>query len=210
MICVIGDVILDSYISGDVERISPEAPVPVVKQNANTFRLGGAANVANILASNDFAVTIISSVYDDDAGHQIIQLCNAAGIETYIGMLSAKTGQTPHKTRIVANNQQICRVDKETQSNASSKEIIANFIVSPKPEICILSDYGKGVLKDLSPIIHHLLDQKIKILVDPKDPNIEKYSGVYLVKPNLNEFKKFLSSKEIILEKNSIESLRKA
>lgn len=210
MIFVIGDVMLDSYIFGEVERISPEAPVPIVKKIKSINRLGGAANVANILASNSIAVSIISSVYDDDVGRQIINLCNQLGIQNDIKVNHADDGKTPHKTRVVANNQQICRVDDETLISVSSDEIIRSLNKGIEFNICIISDYGKGTLKDLVPITKYLLDNKVKILVDPKDSNIEKYDGVYLIKPNLKEFKNFLSTKKIILENDSIENLRDA
>jgi len=210
MIFVIGDVMLDSYIFGEVERISPEAPVPIVKKTKSINRLGGAANVANILVSNSIAVSIISSVYDDEAGRQIINLCNQFGIQNDIKVNYADEGKTPHKTRVVANNQQICRVDDETLISASSDEIIRSLNKGIEFNICIISDYGKGTLKDLVPITKYLLDKKVKILVDPKDSNIEKYNGVYLIKPNLKEFKNFLSAKKIILENDSIENLRDA
>ena len=210
MIWVIGDVILDSYIFGEAERISPEAPVPVVKQYKRTVQLGGAANVANILASNNIDVAIISTVYDDAIGHQIIDLCKTAGIQTLISVITNNKGRTPHKSRIVANNQQICRIDDEIQAPISSYEIIKNLKKATEPNLCIISDYGKGTLKDLSPVLKYLLDNKIKILVDPKDSSIEKYDGVYLLKPNLIEFKKFLSTKKYILKNDSIEYLRDA
>lgn len=210
MIFVIGDVMLDSYTFGDVERISPEAPVPIVKQTKNIDRLGGAANVANILASNNADVSIISSVYDDDVGHEIINLCDQFGIKNDIKINYVDEGKTPHKTRIIANNQQICRVDNETPISLHGGEIIRSLNKDIEFNICIISDYGKGTLRDLAPIKKYLLDHKVKVLVDPKDRNIEKYDGVYLIKPNLKEFKNFLSTKKIILKNESIESLYNA
>ena len=210
MIFVIGDVMLDSYTFGEVERISPEAPVPIVKHIKSINRLGGAANVANILASNSVEVSIISSVYDDIVGHEIINLCDQFGIQNDIKVNYADEGKTPHKTRIIANNQQICRVDDETPISVPSGEIIRSLNKGIKFDICIISDYGKGILRDLAPITKYLLDKKVKILVDPKDDNIEKYDGVYLIKPNLKEFKNFLTAKKMIMKNDSIESIRDA
>lgn len=210
MIVVVGDVILDTYIFGDVERVSPEAPVPVVNQSYKQNRLGGAANVANILVSNGMDVSLFSSVYDDATGREIIKLCDISGIKNNIRIIKDRSGITSHKTRIVANNQHICRLDNESKAPTHNQEIIEYFDSIDDFKICILSDYGKGVLAQLPSLVENLKARNIKIVVDPKSNDIQKYNGVYLLKPNLGEFKKFLFTKKIKLQSEKIEDLLEA
>ena len=200
-ILIIGDVMMDAYIWGKVERISPEAPVPVVRVTKNENRLGGAANVAlNVLSLG--ANPIICSVIGDDAtGLGLLSLLDSSNLSKE-GILSIPGRPTTVKTRIIAHNQQIVRVDDETDIDISDegsfamKNRIAEIISERNINAIIFEDYDKGLItEELIFFVVNLANQKgIITVVDPKKRNFNFYKDVSLFKPNLKELREGLKA----------------
>lgn len=188
-ILVIGDIMLDQYISGQVTRISPEAPVPVVKVDKEWSTLGGAANVAANAASLGAEVSLIGLIGNDDASAIIEETCGNSNID-----FNAIIGDQPTivKTRVVSG-QQIVRFDKEEQliwSDSKSKELEKKLVESiSNCDLILLSDYAKGTLSDevLKVIFAQAKAASKRVLVDPKRSDWNAYRGAYLVTPNLKE-----------------------
>ena len=192
-ILVIGDVILDQYIHGDVSRISPEAPVPIVLEKKRFYVPGGAANVAYNLADLGTNVTLAGRVGDDLEGRKVKTYINKKNIDTE-AIFTDKSVPTILKTRVIANNQQMLRIDREELNLASSQSFIKKLKGFVEKNIknfdaMILSDYGKGLLtqdmiKFLSDIArqHHCI-----ITVDPKVENFKSYTNMTAITPNLKE-----------------------
>jgi len=191
---VIGDMMLDTYWWGNVERISPEAPVPVVTVNRKEYRIGGAGNVALNLASLGTPVSVFSVIGDDDDGQILTGLLNENKIET--AYLLKSTGRiTTNKMRVISRNQQMMRLDSETLQpleNEQEQKLIAQverFIREESPAAIIFEDYNKGVLTEK--IIHSVIEicRKNSVItsVDPKRKHFFKYKGVDIFKPNLKE-----------------------
>jgi rfaE bifunctional protein kinase chain/domain len=208
-VLVIGDVILDEYIFGDVERISPEAPVPVLRQTKRELRLGGAANVAANCASLGASSYLFSIVGIDDEAEEIEELCKKFNINTCLRENINK--QTPLKTRFVCNRQQILRVDKEGPSSDNDKVWKKNCKKYIYPELLgcikqvdlvIVSDYNKGCIN--SELMRLLKNNSKFVVVDPKPENIEMYKGVNLVTPNKKEAIDILGIKKTSLNKNDL------
>ncbi|MGE4456336.1 MAG: D-glycero-beta-D-manno-heptose-7-phosphate kinase [Arcobacteraceae bacterium] len=190
-ICVIGDLMIDHYLWGSCERISPEAPVQVVDVKKETAVLGGAGNVINNLRALEADVTVISVIGNDEVGDELKSMLENLGVKL---RLSVETGRkTSKKSRIIVSNQQVVRYDKEskTQISLSSQEGILNSLASiiDGLDVILLSDYGKGVLgEELTRSIIALANSKNKkVLVDPKGDDYSKYSGAYLLTPNKKE-----------------------
>lgn len=196
---VLGDVMLDTYMWGNVERISPEAPVPVVSVNEKEFRIGGAGNVALNLVSLGAQASIISITGNDDDGSQLKQMFESKGIDTSY-LITSETRVTTNKTRIISRNQQMMRLDREItkdlQSNDEEKLILAirKFIDEKGPSILIFEDYNKGILTDrvIADVIKICKDKSILTAVDPKRKRFFNYTGVDIFKPNLKEAKEGL------------------
>jgi rfaE bifunctional protein kinase chain/domain len=197
---VVGDVMLDTYWWGRVERISPEAPVPVVAVSNKEQRVGGAGNVAINVAALDAKVSIISVTGNDDEGKQLISLLNQNKINTdYIHKSDARI--TTNKIRIISRNQHMMRLDAEvtTSLNALEEEKLIGafkkYIAEEKPQLIILEDYNKGVLTErcIKEIIIICKDKNILTAVDPKRKNFFAYEGVDIFKPNLHEVKESLN-----------------
>lgn len=194
-VLIIGDVMVDSYIWGNVERISPEAPVPVVSITHTENRLGGAANVAKNIAALKLQPVLCSVIGDDDAGKVLQRILNENGISSEFCIENEKR-KTTIKTRIISGNHQILRVDNE-QTNTISPEIenklrdtILQIFFSKEIAAIIIEDYDKGVItKELIEFITTIANQKsIPILVDPKKRNFLDYKNITIFKPNLKEF----------------------
>ena len=197
---VIGDVMLDTYWWGHVERISPEAPVPVVSLDKRELRIGGAGNVALNLVSLGAKTTIFSVLGEDDAGKQLDQLLTETGIDTsYI--ICSHTRKTTDKTRIISRNQQMMRLDSETTVDLSPDaedaliERARSYIKDEKPAVIIFEDYNKGILtprviKEVTGLCHQ---HNIITAVDPKRKNFFAYKDVTIFKPNLKEVKEGLN-----------------
>jgi len=198
-VIVVGDVMLDTYIKGKVSRISPEAPVPVVKFESKENRLGGAANVALNIKALGAKPYICSVIGDDDNAKIFEQLVNDFHLPKN-GIIYSDERSTTEKTRVIGNNQQLLRVDNEEISPLSSK--LEYNLVERIKEICrqeqidaiILQDYNKGVLtpKVISDIVHFANENNIPTAVDPKKENFFDYKNVTLFKPNLKELKEGL------------------
>ena len=186
-IAVIGDFMIDHYLWGKSNRISPEAPVPVVEVIKEEDRLGGAGNVVNNLLSLG-ANVIISTVLGNESERMLKLLQN---VDTE-GVFIDNDRKTIVKSRVIASNHQVIRYDKETKNNISKddEEKILNFLKSKIDEIdlILLSDYNKGVLtKSLTQSIIDLANQNNKkLIIDPKD-NFDKYKNAYMIKPNKKE-----------------------
>lgn len=191
---VIGDMMLDTYWWGNVERISPEAPVPVVTVNKKEYRIGGAGNVALNLASLGTPVSVFSVIGDDDDGQILSELLNEKKIDTAY-LLKSTSRITTNKMRVISRNQQMMRLDSETLQpleNELEQKLIAQFerfIREESPAAIIFEDYNKGVLTEK--IIHSVIEicreNSVITSVDPKRKHFFKYKGVDIFKPNLKE-----------------------
>lgn len=209
---VIGDVMLDTYMWGHVERISPEAPVPVVTLDKTEYRVGGASNVALNIASLGSSVSILSVIGNDDDGKQLRQLLEHQQIKTDF-LLSSDKRATTSKTRIISRNQQMMRLDKEIATDLGygdeNRLILAlqTFIAQEKPDVIIFEDYNKGVLTELviQKAIALCKHHGILTTVDPKRKNFFSYKTVDVFKPNLKEVKDALN---LLIEHVNEESLR--
>lgn len=196
-VLVVGDLILDHYIWGGVDRISPEAPVVVVQVESEDKRIGGAGNVACNLARLGAKVSLCGVVGDDQSGRDLIALCEKDGIDT-TGILVDRSRQTTVKSRVIAHGQQVVRIDHEstTALEPSFSEGLAALLQSKLSDAkaVIVSDYGKGAIdKTLFTRIQSAADtgkvgyNKIPVLVDPKERNFSLYKGVTIIKPNKKE-----------------------
>ena len=196
-ILVAGDIMLDTYYTGDIKRISPEAPVPVFRKEKERSVLGGAANVAANLDAAEQKVYMMSVVGNDDAGSELAERFARMGIDTEL-IFRLEDRKTTVKTRFLAgNNQQVIRMDVE-DSQPISENLCAEMLARLKEKmsaenfsIVLLSDYMKGLLTyDFTQGVIKLANEaNIPAFVDVKDPKIEKYSGAFLLKPNLNELR---------------------
>ncbi len=193
-ILVIGDVMIDRYLSGQVNRISPEAPVPVVHVRGSEDRLGGAANVAlNIQALG--GVPLLCSVIGNDEDAQALQALLPANGITSTGLITSNARCTTVKTRILGNHQQMLRLDKEDSFDLDRTETesllarVAEFLEQYPVGAMVLQDYNKGVLTaQIIPALITLANKKgIPVAVDPKKNNFFAYNNVALFKPNLKE-----------------------
>ena len=191
-ILLIGDSMLDIYFSGEVNRISPEAPVPIFRKRGERYVLGGASNVAANIAAANQRVTLLTCVGEDAYGKRMIELLDDSGIDA--AQIMYWNRATITKTRFLAeNNQQVMRLDiedtqkitleEETELKNRVERIIMNY------DLVLLSDYMKGVLtpKLTQDVITIAKQHNIKVLVDVKDPDYEKYKGAWLLKPNTKE-----------------------
>ena len=191
-VAVIGDIMLDHFIRGNVSRISPEAPVPVVNVSAESLRLGGAANVVHNIHALGGTVYTSGLVGNDDMGKKIIQEFKSLKQDTQ-GLIVATKRPTTVKTRIIAHNQQVVRFDRETVAPLSTKhrQQIVGYLKKHVPSVnaVILSDYGKSVIsRDLvEEVLRVTKKNTIPVLVDPKVKNIDSYQGVSVITPNQNE-----------------------
>ncbi len=191
-ILCIGDIMLDCFISGKVDRVSPEAPVSIFSPKDEKYMLGGAGNVLANIISLGAEATFLGYVGNDDNGKHIISLLSKIGCKSKI--LKVKNHPTILKTRLIANNNHILRVDKE-EILSYDKEIL---LKAQKPleaaiknsDIVLLSDYAKGTFTDEStPFIINLCNKhNKKVFIDPKGSDYTKYKGATLIKPNLKEF----------------------
>ena len=188
-VLVVGDVMLDRYWFGDVHRISPEAPVPVVKVEKSDERLGGAANVARNAAALGAQTTLLSVVGDDEAGQTIKRLLEASGIHTSLHVDTAF--KTTVKLRVIGRQQQLLRIDfEETPSHEVLTGKLEEFKrLLAESDVVILSDYGKGGLTHIASMIEAAHAAGKKILVDPKGEDYARYAGATLLTPNRGELK---------------------
>jgi rfaE bifunctional protein kinase chain/domain len=211
-VLVIGDVMVDAYLMGKVNRMSPEAPVPVVDLFEKDERIGGAGNVALNLAALGASPIICSVIGADSEGERLIQLFKDSNISTD-GMYASSNRRTTVKTRVLSNNQQLLRIDSEdtTLINSSEETQLLSQITSVLEsgiDGIIFEDYNKGVLTPslISAVLALAKAHQIPTTVDPKKDHFFEYKGCSLFKPNLKELKEglqvdfdFSSNKEAFL-----------
>jgi rfaE bifunctional protein kinase chain/domain len=195
-ILIVGDVMIDRYLTGSADRISPEAPVPVVHMSQRENRLGGAANVAlnlKALGANPYLCSVIGK---DDNARLMLKLLPEAGLSTK-GITQSEERITTVKTRIIAHNQHLLRVDAENQHDLSEQEakallaIVRNLLEQKEISAILFQDYNKGVLAEqvIREIMLEAIKRDIPTAVDPKEKNFWAYKHVTLFKPNLKEIK---------------------
>ena len=188
-IVVFGDVMLDRYVSGSVDRVSPEAPVPVLKPIKEEIRLGGAANVALNLSTLGSKVSLIGIYGKDSSSAQILKLLKENKIKSELVKSSLPTIT---KLRLLSSKQQLLRVDNEEEFTkddwSSVKERFDKSISLKSNNLLIISDYGKGTLQDIPAVIRKAKKLKKTVLVDPKGDNFSKYKGADVITPNFSEF----------------------
>ena len=186
-ILVVGDVMLDRYWYGDATRISPEAPVPVVKIESEDDRLGGAANVAANIRSLGVQVSLITSIGDDEAGHKLHDLLDRQKINIQTPYLTEV--HTTIKLRVIASQQQVVRVDFEDLN--SGNEILNQFeLFNQQLSNCqaiVFSDYGKGGLSHIKKMIEIANSHGIPVFVDPKGSDYSAYYRAHVITPNKKE-----------------------
>jgi rfaE bifunctional protein kinase chain/domain len=186
---VVGDVMLDRYWFGDTNRISPEAPVPIVQVGKIDERLGGAANVARNVAALGAQTTILGIAGNDEPGKRVVELLKASGVNSQLE-IDAKV-PTIVKLRVIARQQQLIRLDfEETPSEQALAHKLERFEkLIGSADVVILSDYGKGALGQVAHMIEQARAQKKVVLVDPKGEDYEKYRGATVLTPNRSELR---------------------
>lgn len=186
---VVGDVMLDRYWFGEVSRISPEAPVPVVKVERLEERLGGAANVARNAAVLGGSTTLLSVVGDDEAGRSLSRMLAEAGIDAALQV--DRHIDTTVKLRVIGRQQQLLRIDFETTpSHEVLREKLEDFERRVEDcDVVVLSDYGKGGLAHIGDMIRLARAADKPVLVDPKGDDYSKYAGATLITPNRGELR---------------------
>ena len=194
-ILVIGDVMLDQYVSGSTDSLSPEAPVPVVKIDSQFSVLGGAANVANNLAALGANVSLLGVVGRDDNARIVNELLEAKGIAN---QLLDEDIFTTVKTRVISRNQQMVRVDREEVF--SDEDAFVNHLSGVlsffQGSAIIVSDYAKGVCSPgaMKVILTWATNNDVKVLIDPKGTDWSKYEGAFLIKPNVKELEELFNT----------------
>ena len=186
-VLVVGDAMIDRYWYGAVDRISPEAPVPVVRITREEERIGGAANVASNVVSLGAQATLLTVVGDDDASHKLEALVAQTGITPRFGRDAAL--QTTVKLRIIGRQQQLIRLDFE---NTPKSEVLASQTASflellPQQQAILFSDYGKGGLDHVHHMIDHARAAGKPVLIDPKGSDYSRYAGATVITPNRAE-----------------------
>lgn len=192
-ILVVGDVMLDQYVTGETQRLSPEAPVPVVLETSTRSMLGGAANVAANIVSIGAHATLVGRIGDDPFGDEVVAILDSCGIGRH---LTKVTGiPTTSKTRVVSGMQQLTRIDREVAHPTTSDEArsalhaIDEFLSAPASRAIVLADYAKGFLDP--ELIRSIIDRAdhagVPVVADPKSTDLARYRGSTVLKPNLAE-----------------------
>ncbi len=213
-IMIVGDVMLDVYMKGKVERISPEAPVPIVSVTETFSRLGGAANVAQNLKSLGTKPILCSVIGNDDKSNELLNLMSEQNMTTS-GIVKSNERITTRKVRIISNNAQMLRVDTEDTFDLTKKEHdllmteIKNIINNENIDGIILQDYNKGVLTEniIKEVISLANERNIPVGVDPKKKNFLAYKNVTFFKPNLKELREGIG---IFSKEESIDDITKS
>jgi rfaE bifunctional protein kinase chain/domain len=212
-VLIIGDVMIDAYMWGNVNRISPEAPVPIVSVNKKENRLGGAANVALNVQAMGANPILCSVIGYDDSGKVFLDLLKKQKLSSK-GILKSKNRVTTIKTRVIGNNHQMLRIDEEIENSINNHdtekviEKIKKLIINEKINVVIFEDYDNGCIN--TEIIKQSVDfakqNNIPTIVDPKKKNFMAYIGVTMIKPNLKELKEGL---KIELDHTNLKELEK-
>lgn len=216
-VAIVGDVMLDTYWWGSVDRISPEAPVPVVALRKKELRVGGAANVALNTVSLGAQTTIFSVIGKDDDGKELVHLLKENNIDTK-GILSSEKRITTNKTRVMSRNQQMMRLDAEMTADIDAlleDELLQNiqaYFISNKPDVLIFEDYNKGVLTTrlITELIKLCKAHNVVTTVDPKKKNFLAFKGVTIFKPNLKEIKEGLNLLADTVDLHSLKDMHEA
>jgi D-glycero-beta-D-manno-heptose-7-phosphate kinase len=211
---VIGDLMLDTYLWGKVERISPEAPVPVVTLKKKEYRIGGAGNVALNCQSLGASVSLLSVTGNDTEATILKELLEANHINTSL-LITSNERITTNKIRVISRNQQMMRLDSEISKDLIERdenlllEKISNFLSIEKPDVIIFEDYNKGVLteKIIRSAIQLCVESGIVTTVDPKRKKFFSYKGVTIFKPNLKEVREGLNILIEDIDKSSLEEI---
>ncbi len=192
-VLIIGDLMLDHFVIGHVDRISPEAPVPVVRFKHEEFRLGGAGNVAHNVAALGGRVEVAGLIGDDDEGGRLKRDLEALGIGT-VGLVTVRDRCTTRKLRVVTTrNQQVARIDYESDTEvngAVEADLVERINVqAARADAILLSDYLKGTISRgvAAAAIAAAQDRRIPVLVDPKVPHVDYYRGATVITPNHHE-----------------------
>ncbi|RHZ74247.1 hypothetical protein CDV55_108022 [Aspergillus turcosus] len=191
---VVGDLILDQYVSGSVRRNAPEADVPVVEQEKSEYYPGGAANVAMNLVALGTTVVLVGAVGDDEEGKRLLSLLTSANVDVS-GVQVLADRPTCHKIRIIGNQRQLVRLDREVvtpigeEQGRAALDSVRRYLPHARGLIC--SDYNKGFLCEpvLRSLIHEAVSLERKVIVDPKIGDCSRYAGVTVLMPNLNELR---------------------
>ncbi len=188
-VLIVGDVMLDRYWFGDVDRVSPEAPVPIVKVGRIEERPGGASNVARNAASLGAHVSLLSVIGDDEPGAILERLVASDGVSATLHRDASIS--TTVKLRVVARQQQLLRIDFET---APSREVLADKLADYETllddsDVILLSDYGKGGLTHIAQMIELAQARRKRVLVDPKGDDFSRYRGATIITPNRAELR---------------------
>lgn len=188
-ILVVGDVMLDRYWFGDVERISPEAPVPIVRIERTDERLGGAANVARNMTALGARAGLLTVVGSDDAGRTVERLLGTASVTPHVHFDSQLA--TTVKVRVIGRQQQMLRIDFDSQPHG---EVLLEHLghyaaLLPNYDLVVLSDYGKGGLTHIAQMIELARRAQRPILVDPKGDDYSRYAGATIITPNRTELR---------------------
>jgi D-beta-D-heptose 7-phosphate kinase/D-beta-D-heptose 1-phosphate adenosyltransferase len=197
-VTVVGDAMLDVYLRGDVERISPEAPVPVVRVRERRYALGGAGNVAQNVRAVGATCDLVAAIGDDAGGRQLCSMLDSMGAG--LGSLVTVDRPTTTKTRIVARSQQVVRVDEEEDSDLDGESVerllAAVNAAIDQADALVLEDYNKGVLvpRVIEAAIKRAQARRLPIVVDPKYRNFFLYRGATIFKPNRRELAEALGA----------------
>ena len=191
---VVGDVMLDRYWFGDVSRISPEAPVPIVRIEKREERLGGAANVARNAAALGPQTSLLGVVGDDEAGSQVERLLEGSGIHSYLQRDAAIS--TIIKLRVIGRQQQMLRIDfEDAPSDTVLRDKLAQFnALLPQYDVVILSDYAKGSLVNVAEMIKAARAAGKIVMVDPKGDDFLRYKGASVLTPNKSELRRVIGN----------------
>ena len=211
-VLVIGDVMVDRYIRGSVERISPEAPVPVVRVKGKDFRLGGAANVGLNLRALGAIPYVCSVIGKDEGGEEVLVRFREKGLPAE-GLIESSARMTTVKSRVMSGHHHVVRIDEEDDKELAKEEcdqlksIIEKLL--PQCDVIIFEDYDKGVITPdlIQFVVEKAAELSIPTIVDPKRRNFYAYKGVTLFKPNLKELKEGLNRS---IDKNNEEEIRQA
>jgi D-beta-D-heptose 7-phosphate kinase/D-beta-D-heptose 1-phosphate adenosyltransferase len=192
---------LDEYVEGEVGRISPEAPVPVVRVRNESQRLGGAANVANSLAALGARVSLAGAIGEDSCGHALLALCQANGIGTE-GVRTAGGRPTTRKLRVMSQRHQLVRMDWESTAileDSIALDGVRGLGAGSAPVAIVISDYAKGFLtpRVLQSLIAEGRERGVPVIVDPKRPDYAAYRGATVLTPNLREFREAVGDAQL-------------
>lgn len=213
-VLIIGDVMIDAYLWGKVDRISPEAPVPIVSVSKKENRLGGAANVAINVQALGGTPILCSVIGNDTNARDFIELLQQLDMPSE-GILQSPDRPTTVKTRVIGNNHQMLRVDEEREEEITPSERkqlmnrIESILSKKKIDVIIFEDYDKGVINKslIDQVVKKARQKGIPVAVDPKKRNFNHYKNITLFKPNLKELREGM---KLDLEKGNIEEIQAA